>query len=263
MSEDQEWAAYFYPGTDIFINKLGIHDDRLWEAERFLVSRRTEQLYAGVADIQRTFDLEHLKAIHRFLAQDVYDWAGQLRTVQLGKRIEEGEPSRWFVAPTAIEKWVGAVTELSRELDWPSMGRETFVKEIANLHTALNFGHPWRELNGRATRVYLHHVAEQTPFQLDFDRVEPDEWNAASRDSIHPGRERPAGGPLNYEPGERVFEKIVVARAYTAALGEGSAARFAQLDFPTSPTLATAGAAYASGYRPPPVDRGKGTSLER
>lgn len=250
MTEEQEWASYFYPDSDIFINKLGIHDDTLWEAERFLVSRRTEQLYAGKADIPRSFDLEHLKAIHRFIAQDVYQWAGELRTTQIGKRVEEGEPSRWFIAPTAIEKWVSAVTEISRDLDWPSMDRETFVKAIAQLHTGLNFGHPWRELNGRSTRIYLHHVAEQTPFRLDFDRVEPDEWNAASRDSIHPGMARPPGGPLDYAPGERVFDKIVVARVYTDALEATSAARFAQLDFPTSATLATAGAAYTSNYKP-------------
>lgn len=77
-------SVYCYPGTDILINNLNIHDDSiLQEAERELTSRRLVQL----ADhpINGKFDFSHLKRIHRFIFQDVYAWAGQERTVDIAK----------------------------------------------------------------------------------------------------------------------------------------------------------------------------------
>jgi cell filamentation protein len=72
---------YVYPETDVLINKAGIRDpakleqfERLMTAQRMLQPlTRTPITYAGY------------KAIHRHLFQDVYDWAGQPRTVDIGK----------------------------------------------------------------------------------------------------------------------------------------------------------------------------------
>ena len=77
MSDD----PYVYPGTTILRNKLGIRDAGQLEAfERHVVPQRmAEGLPTG------DFDLAHLQAIHRHLFQDVYDWAGEVRTVELNK----------------------------------------------------------------------------------------------------------------------------------------------------------------------------------
>ena len=79
MSESGD--PYVYPGTKTLRNRLGLTDaadlDRI---ERlFTTDRATQPLPRGA------FDLKHLRAIHRHLFQDVYDWAGELRTVEISK----------------------------------------------------------------------------------------------------------------------------------------------------------------------------------
>ena len=77
MSDD----PYVYPGTNVLKNKLGLHDaDALDRAERGLVRLRIQE---GAPTGE--FDLAHLRTIHRHLFQDVYDWAGELRTLEISK----------------------------------------------------------------------------------------------------------------------------------------------------------------------------------
>ena len=72
---------YLYPGTTVLRNKLGIRDTaQLEQAERVLVTQRTAE---GVPT--GTFGLDHMKAIHRHLFQDLYEWAGQIRKVEIAK----------------------------------------------------------------------------------------------------------------------------------------------------------------------------------
>ena len=72
---------YLHPDRPVLRNKLGIFDARRLDlVERQLVTQRiAEGVHAGV------FDLAHLRAIHHHLFQDIYDWAGEVRTVELAK----------------------------------------------------------------------------------------------------------------------------------------------------------------------------------
>lgn len=72
---------YLYPGTTVLRNKLGLRDpDELDRVERRMVQLRIQR---GVPGGQ--FDLAHLRAIHRHLFEHVYDWAGELRTLEISK----------------------------------------------------------------------------------------------------------------------------------------------------------------------------------
>ena len=79
MSGDAD--PYVYPGTRILRNRLGIVEPiKLDRAERRLVVARIKQ------DVPKgNFDLTHLCAIHRHLFQDIYEWAGEIRTVEISK----------------------------------------------------------------------------------------------------------------------------------------------------------------------------------
>ena len=72
---------YVIPGTHVLRNRLGITEARKLD--------RVERRLAGDRIVQGaptgSFDLSHLRAIHRHLFQDVYDWAGELRTVEIFK----------------------------------------------------------------------------------------------------------------------------------------------------------------------------------
>ena len=74
-----------YPGTSVLVNKFDIHNEaKLNEVETVLVStRNAEWLNRPRID---SLDFAHYKAIHHFLFADLYDWARQIRTVNISKK---------------------------------------------------------------------------------------------------------------------------------------------------------------------------------
>lgn len=82
--DDKGDAKYCYPKSNVLINKLDIRDiDLLHEAERDYSSvRQAELLMKGITG---DFSFQHLCSIHRQLFQDIYSWAGQVRTVDISK----------------------------------------------------------------------------------------------------------------------------------------------------------------------------------
>ena len=75
---------YCYPNSDVLVNKLDIRDpNKLQIFERKLTMRRLLELIDK--PIEGKFDFKHLQAIHAYIFQDVYDWAGKIRTVDIAK----------------------------------------------------------------------------------------------------------------------------------------------------------------------------------
>lgn len=75
---------YCYPGSDVLINKLGIKDqEKLSAFEKKLTMARLLELIDN--PIAGNFDLKHLKNIHRYIFQDIYEWAGEIRKVDIAK----------------------------------------------------------------------------------------------------------------------------------------------------------------------------------
>jgi len=85
-------SANCYPGTTILINKFDIRDEeKLSEIESVISSARyAEWLNAPQA---ATFDFDHYKAIHRFLFSGLYEWAGEIRTVNISKKGTQFTPA--------------------------------------------------------------------------------------------------------------------------------------------------------------------------
>ena len=76
---EAEQDPYCYPGTAVLINRLGIRDQAALEAFEADVTaeRSSHEVPPG------SLDYDHYLAIHRHLFQDVYDWAGEIRTVRV------------------------------------------------------------------------------------------------------------------------------------------------------------------------------------
>ena len=84
MSRYDGSDSYTYPDSDVLKNKAGLHAQSALDAfEADTTAIRLLEL--SEFPIPGKFDLPHLQAIHRHLFQDVYDWAGQLRTVDISK----------------------------------------------------------------------------------------------------------------------------------------------------------------------------------
>lgn len=77
--------SYVYPRTDVLINKLNIMDrGELSVAENELTVARMK-LIREKDPVKGNYDYEHLKAYHKYIFQDIYEWAGEQRTVNIEK----------------------------------------------------------------------------------------------------------------------------------------------------------------------------------
>ena len=78
-------SKYCYKNSTVLINKLDIRDSELVkEAEELLTSQRLIELYATT--IRGCFDFNHLMDIHKYIFQDIYDFAGMIRDENISKR---------------------------------------------------------------------------------------------------------------------------------------------------------------------------------
>lgn len=206
------WEDYFDPETynpatesGTLRNLLGIKEAGvLRRAEYGIVQSREDELYEGHGGILRTYGADHLCAIHGYLFQDVYEWAGQFRTVNISK----GWSGFADHSKGEIEEYLANVQYAVTELRWEDLDRERFGAAAALVFADLNHAHPFREGNGRASRVFMQHVAEQSRFDLDFARVDPELWNYASSMSAPLF----GVGEPNPEPLIGVFQECAVER---------------------------------------------------
>ena len=96
---------YVYPDTNILINKFDCRDeDKLREIEA--LSTGGNLAYLQLHPIKGNFDFKHLKDIHHFIFQDMFDWAGQIRTIDIGK-------GNLFCRAQFIESYAESVLEIS------------------------------------------------------------------------------------------------------------------------------------------------------
>lgn len=167
---EARWDGYFIAaGSTVLRNKLGIDDPRaLADAENDLLEIRIAELRERPEILQRTYDLPHLQALHRHLFQDVYEWAGDLRTVGIAKG---GGQS--FMPPLDIARPVEHAAQRIRESDFlRSMIAEDLPQEVAYLYDYLNFAHPFREGNGRTQREFFSQLLSVADYALDWQLIE-------------------------------------------------------------------------------------------
>lgn len=165
-------TIYCYPGSNVLKNKLNIRDaDTLENAERELTAIRISEL--KINPIYGHFDLEHLKNIHRYIFQDVYDWAGELRRVRITKGF-------MFAYPENIENQSNLLFKrLNEDKYLKGMEIEEFCNKLAYYKTELNVLHPFREGNGRAIREFIQCLARYNRYELEFNILDRDEYLVA------------------------------------------------------------------------------------
>lgn len=163
---------YCYPGTDILVNKLDIKDDtKLAEAEKVLSDLSLE-------DIEYTpppYNLEYFKNIHYQLFSDVYEWAGDIRSVDISK----GDTR--FCTCQFIEREANRLfDDLAKANYFVHYTRDELIKAVAELYVEVNVVHPFREGNGRAQRILFEHIIINTGFTLSLESIEQGEWIKAN-----------------------------------------------------------------------------------
>ena len=151
-----------YPGTSVLINKFDIQNEaKLNEVESVLVSaRNAEWLSEPKAN---SFGFEHYKAIHQFLFSDLYDWAGQVRTVNISKK------GTRFTFAENIERQAGVIFQRLKDCNYfKELPHGEFVEEIVDFYCVTNELHPFREGNGRTQRAFLTQLIRNAGYDINF-----------------------------------------------------------------------------------------------
>lgn len=156
-----------YENTTCLVNKFDIKDEeKLAEVEAQITFAKAVMLEAS--PIQGKFDFEHYKKIHEFLLGDIYDWAGQIRTVNISKKRTNFLESSVIedIAMKCFAKISGGYLD-----DLPF---DIFVERIAELYNDINHIHPFREGNGRVQRIYFTQLIRHYGYDINFSDVDTD-----------------------------------------------------------------------------------------
>ncbi len=144
-------------------NKLGLTNSAnlAREEERISKKKAVELFENGVLDTLPTGKFSTLQTIHKYLFEDIYNFAGELRTVNLAKGNFRFAPLMYLEAALAnIDK----------------MPQSTF-NEIIEKYAEMNIAHPFREGNGRSTRIWLDHILKtEIGKVVDWSRVDKEDY---------------------------------------------------------------------------------------
>ena len=173
---EQNWHGYFIPGTSVLRNRVGAQTlDELRDAENDLVEARIIELRESPDLLgDRTYDLAYLCAIHRQLFQDVYTWAGDLRTVGIEKDDESFCPpavlaSRWTMSPRKSTGSSGSRL----------CSMQISCRRSHTCTTTRTSPTPFREGNGRSTREFFDLLVSERGAGLDWAKTDQAElYNA-------------------------------------------------------------------------------------
>jgi cell filamentation protein len=166
MSRYDADDVYCIPGAVVLKNKAGITDqDQLDEYEGDFTAIRLLELTQN--PVEGSFDLAYLCKIHQYLFQDVYEWAGEVRTVD----IIRGD-SR-FCNVRHIQSYSNTVfSALTAEKYLVNLKPKVFANRLAHYLSEINAIHPFREGNGRVQRLFISQLAEHAGYSLDYSALD-------------------------------------------------------------------------------------------
>lgn len=164
--------SYCYPDSEVLKNRLNIEDDdALSEAEREI----TELAAEDIEFEPPPYDLATLQRIHQQLFGDIYDWAGDIRTVDVSK----GD-TRFCTTQRIVPEAEKLFNQLE-DNDWfEGLSRDALIEEVGELYGDLNMVHPFREGNGRALRLLFEFITVNAGYEISWSEVDEEEWLEAN-----------------------------------------------------------------------------------
>jgi cell filamentation protein len=165
---------YLDKDTGVLRNLLGIKDQAgLDKAESSLSFLRANEMREQA--VKGKFDLAHLQEIHRRLFGDVYDWAGQIRQVEIQKG------STAFARQMAIESAARQLFgQLAKERHLQGLDADLFSQRAGHYLGEINVLHPFREGNGRTQREFIGQLAQAAGHSIDWSGVSQEDMTQAS-----------------------------------------------------------------------------------
>ena len=160
-----------YPGTTVLVNKLGLQEQAdLDAAERVAVAVHAVEI--ETAPPSGPFTFAYYLDLHRRLFQDLYNWAGTLRTINLSKK-----GTAFYPASELAELGEAKFRRLQSQHEFRGLTRSAFIAAIADFYHELNMLHPFREGNGRSTRIWLDLLLKAQLHQVvNWSRVDKEDY---------------------------------------------------------------------------------------
>jgi len=161
-------TADCYEGTTCLVNKLNIRD------EKILAQFESDLTLAKISLLKRdtsvpVFDFEYYKAIHKYIFEDLYEWAGKIRTVNFSKK------GTVFIDCGDIEAAAKVCFDrLKADNYLENLPFDEFIDKLVDLYCTTNLLHPFREGNGRTQRVFLEKLIQNAGYNIDFSTIERD-----------------------------------------------------------------------------------------
>ena len=164
---------YTYPGTETLRNRLGLTDEKtLIEAER----RLTQARGAEAARLTFPATADGYRALHKHLFQDLYDWAGQDRTVNIAKG-----GSSFAAVPYVARELDKRFADMGAQSGFRGLPRDEFFDRLGDHINEINAIHPFREGNGRTMRHHAAQLAREAGHPIRIAAIDKDKWMEASR----------------------------------------------------------------------------------
>ena len=158
---------YLYDDCDVLRNLLVIRNQKqLEEAEADYVTYRLKEIVK--APLQGAYDFEHLLKMHEYIFQDLYDWAGQTRTLNIYK--EEpvlGGLSLDYSDKKNIATDAEQILKEMRDKPWERMKTQEAAVQFSDSLAKLWKVHPFREGNTRTTVTFLCQYADEIGLNPD------------------------------------------------------------------------------------------------
>lgn len=200
-----EQSINCYPGTDVLKNKRDIRDlEELESEEKILTAYKLAILNSGdYSGIQQTWDDKHYLSIHKFLFEELYEFAGKTRNENISKSILFCD---YRFINKELKDWLEILDYNINKI----VNRKLLIKSLGRSFIELNKIHPFREGNGRTLREFLREYVERVDkvnnlnYELNYKLVTDALRDKYLYASIH----------SDVEQMEKVFDSLIIEKEY-------------------------------------------------
>ena len=169
---------YTYPDSTVLVNKQNITNiEEAYRNEHLFVTRRLADLRLEPIQV---YSMSDILAIHNYLFQDVYAWAGQYRKVNISK---SGNP---FMPIQSFNTAETHMNNLIHSYHQTANSKDEIIMHLSEILDNLNYFHPFREGNGRTQREVIRSLALSKGYSAQI-RVEQDDevYNLYMDGTVH------------------------------------------------------------------------------
>lgn len=180
ITENELWDSYFYSGTDVLINKPDCKDKKLLKEQEATIS--LEKLaHLQINPLNMGFGKEQLMAIHKYIFDDIYPFAGEYRKVNITK--QRGT----FLMIKDVSDFDEFLDNLFKSINMELASCSStyhFSDILSKLYTNLIYCHPFREGNGRSIREFMREFSIAKSKEIGLEELELD-WTKINKEMLN------------------------------------------------------------------------------